>query len=286
MTPQFSVNDKFLGLHAAYEAASWVYFGIPMDFTVSFQPGSRFGPPRVREASYAIETYSLAQDKDLEDKDIHDAGDLELPFGNVSSSLQQIKQAARNILADNKKFFAVGGEHLVSLPLIEAVLERYPNVAVVHWDAHADLREEYMGEKLSHATVLRRVAEQLAPRHLYQFGIRSATREEARYAREHTHFHPHHVYEPLKAALPILSGRPVYVTIDLDVIDPAFLPGTGTPEPGGISSEEALNAVRLLSELNVVGMDLVEAMPASDISQRTAVLAAKMVRESLLAIAY
>lgn len=284
MTADFTKTDRFLGMNAGPKDADVVYFGIPMDFTVSFQPGSRFGPARVREASYAIETYSLAQDKDLEDLSVCDAGDLELPFGNVQESLGRIRAAASSILKAKQRFFALGGEHLVTLPLMQAVVEQYPDIAVVHWDAHADLREEYMGESLSHATVLRRVSELLKPKHLYQFGIRSATRDEVAYANEHVHFHPHQVLRPLEACLDELKDRPVYVTIDIDVIDPAFMPGTGTPEPGGISSGEALQAIRLLSQLNVVSMDLVEAMPAHDLSQRSAVLAAKLVREGLLAI--
>ncbi|MCL5117019.1 MAG: agmatinase [Firmicutes bacterium] len=284
MSSLFSRSDRFLGMNASLQSAQWVYFGIPMDFTVSFQPGSRFGPARVREASYAIETYSLAQDRDLEDLAIHDAGDLELPFGNVGESLNRIREAADWVLEQDRRFFALGGEHLVTLPLIQAMVKRYPDLAVVHFDAHADLRDDYLGEKLSHATVLRRVSELLKPRHLYQFGIRSATRDEVQYAKTHVNFHPHEVLRPLEGRLEELKGRPIYVTIDIDVIDPAFMPGTGTPEPGGISSGEALEAVRLLSQLNVVGMDLVEAMPAHDVSQRSAVLAAKLVREGLLAI--
>ncbi len=283
---EFSRTDRFLGMNAPLQEAELVYFGIPMDFTVSFQPGSRFGPARVREASYAIETYSLAQDRDLEETSVHDAGDLELPFGNVEQSLAHIYDAADSILSRGSRFFALGGEHLVSLPLVQAVVKRYPDLAVIHFDAHADLREDYLGEKLSHATVLRRITEHLKPKHLYQFGIRSATRDEVAFARQHVHFHPHEVLRPLQERLGELKGRPVYVTIDIDVIDPAFMPGTGTPEPGGISSGEALEAIRLMRELDVVSMDLVEAMPAHDLSQRSAVLAAKMVREGLLAITH
>lgn len=283
---EFARTDRFLGMNAPLQEAEVVYFGIPMDFTVSFQPGSRFGPARVREASYAIETYSLAQDRDLEEISVHDAGDLELPFGNVEQSLAHIYDAADSILSRGSRFFALGGEHLVSLPLVQAVVKRYPDLAVVHLDAHADLREDYLGEKLSHATVLRRICEHLKPKHVYQFGIRSATRDEVAFARQHVHFHPHEVLRPLQERLGELKGRPVYVTIDIDVIDPAFMPGTGTPEPGGISSGEALEAIRLMHELDVVSMDLVEAMPAHDLSQRSAVLAAKMVREGLLAITH
>ena len=284
MTTPFFRTDRFLGMDAEFARAAWVYFGIPMDFTVSFQPGSRFGPARVREASYAIETYSMAQDRDLEELAAHDAGEVELPFGNVAESLLRINQAAETVLGADKKFFALGGEHLVTLPLIQAAVKRYPDLVVVHFDAHADLRDDYMGESLSHATVLRRVCEWIQPGHLYQFGIRSATREEVRFAREFGHFYPHEVVRPLKQVLGELQGKPVYVTMDIDVIDPAFMPGTGTPEPGGISSREALEAVALLKGLNVVSMDLVETMPAHDLSQRSAVLAAKLVREALVAI--
>lgn len=284
MTTPFFRTDRFLGMDADFARAAWVYFGIPMDFTVSFQPGSRFGPARVREASYAIETYSMAQDRDLEELAAHDAGEVELPFGNVAESLLRINQAAETVLGADKKFFALGGEHLVTLPLIQAVVKRYPDLVVVHFDAHADLRDDYMGESLSHATVLRRVCEWIQPGHLYQFGIRSATREEVRFAREFGHFYPQEVVRPLKQVLGELQGKPVYVTMDIDVIDPAFMPGTGTPEPGGISSREALEAVALLKGLNVVSMDLVETMPAHDLSQRSAVLAAKLVREALVAI--
>lgn len=284
MTTPFFRTDRFLGMDADFARAAWVYFGIPMDFTVSFQPGSRFGPARVREASYAIETYSTAQDRDLEELAAHDAGEVELPFGNVAESLLRINQAAETVLGADKKFFALGGEHLVTLPLIQAVVKRYPDLVVVHFDAHADLRDDYMGESLSHATVLRRVCEWIQPGHLYQFGIRSATREEVRFAREFGHFYPQEVVRPLKQVLGELQGKPVYVTMDIDVIDPAFMPGTGTPEPGGISSREALEAVALLKGLNVVSMDLVETMPAHDLSQRSAVLAAKLVREALVAI--
>ncbi len=285
MADWFYRTDRFLGMNSGWPAADWIYFGIPMDFTASFQPGSRFGPARVRESSYAVETYSWAQDRDLETLNIHDAGDLELPFGNVLASLDRIRDAADSVLAEGKRFFGLGGEHLVTLPLVEAVLKRYPDLVVVHWDAHADLRDQYMGERLSHATVLRRVAERLQPGHLYQFGIRSGTADEARFAQKHTRLYPHEVLRPLTEVMDELRGRPVYVTIDIDVVDPAFMPGTGTPEPGGISSQEALAALRALSQLTVVSMDLVEAMPAHDMSQRSGVLAAKMVREGLLAIA-
>ena len=275
---------RFLGMTAGEATAQWVYFGVPMDFTASFLPGSRFGPARIREASYALETYSPVLERDLSELAVADLGDLEFAFGNTSGALDRISRTAREILGHGQRFLAVGGEHLITLPLLRSVVQQYPDVVVIHWDAHADLRDTYLGDPYSHATVLRRVAEIIRPGNLYQFGIRSATREEMEYARAHSHLYLESVREPLARVLPELMGRPLYVTIDLDVIDPGAFPGTGTPEPGGISAAEAFEGLRLLSGRNVVGMDLVEAMPLQDVSQRTALLAAKMVRDALLNI--
>lgn len=281
---EFHRGERFLGMSAAPDQAQWVVFGIPMDFTASLQPGSRFGPPRIREASWGLETFSVAQGRDLETVAVYDAGDLELPFGNVPASLEKIGAAATRILEGGQRFLALGGEHLVSLPLVAALVKRHPDLVVMHWDAHADLRMEYAGEALSHATVLRRVSELIAPGHLWQFGIRSGTAEEVAYARREQHFYPHEVLRPLEAVWPQLVGRPIYFTMDIDVIDPAFLPGTGTPEPGGISAGEALLALQRLQGLDIVSMDVVETMPLHDHSQRSALLAAKIVREALLAV--
>ncbi|MCL6561585.1 MAG: agmatinase [Firmicutes bacterium] len=277
--------DHFLGMEASFREADWCLFGVPMDTTASFQPGSRFGPARIREASWALETYALEADRDLADLKLHDLGDLELPIGNLQESLARIGEAAYHLLELGKRFVAVGGEHLVTLPLVQAVVKRYPDLVVVHWDAHADLREEYLGQALSHATVLRRVCEWIQPGHLYQFGIRSATPDEVRYARRNHHFYPQEVLAPLRTCRAELEGRPIYLTIDVDVIDPAFMPGTGTPEPGGISAREALQALGVLRGLEVVAMDVVETMPAHDTSQRSALLAAKLIRDALAWIA-
>jgi agmatinase len=275
--------DRFMAFDGG-EQAPWVLFGIPMDFTASFQPGSRFAPPRIREASYGIETYSPLLDRDLVDVEIGDLGDLELPIGNVKTSLEHIETAARTILDRGQRWIALGGDHLVTLPLIRAAHARWPDLVVVHWDAHADLRDHYLGEPLSHAAVLRRVVEVVGRDRVWQFGIRSGTREEMAYARDHTRLFPGAVLEPLREARAAWAGRPVYLTLDVDVIDPAFMPGTGTPEPGGISSREAFLAIHALDGLNLVGADIVETMPMADVSQRTAILAAKLVRELALVV--
>jgi agmatinase len=272
----------FMAATGDYGAARAVLFGAPMDFTVSFRPGTRLGPQKIREVSSGLEEYSPQLDRELGEVPFYDAGDLVLPLGNVAACLQLIRQAAALIVDDGKIPLLLGGEHLVSLPAISAVHARHPDLAVVHFDAHADLRSDYAGEANSHATVMRRVLEVVGADNLYQFGVRSGTRAEFAYAREHIHSFPFAVTEALPAVLPELSGRPVYVSLDIDVVDPAFAPGTGTPEPGGCTSREILAAIHLLGQLDIVGFDLVEVAPVYDQSERTSLLAAKILRELIL----
>ncbi|CAA7599940.1 agmatinase [Acididesulfobacillus acetoxydans] len=273
----------FMGADAPYEEAKAVILGIPMDFTVSFRPGARLGPLSIRNVSAGIEEYSVYQDKDLADCVYRDLGDLSLPCGNVQRSLQIIEKACHILLADGKFPIFLGGEHLVSYPLLRSFRQQYPDLRVLHFDAHADLREDYLGERDSHATVMRQVAGLFAEKRLYQFGIRSGTKEEFAFAREHTYMHIDEVLGPLKETLAELTGYPLYVTLDIDVVDPAYAPGTGTQEPGGCTSREILTALRSLAGQKVVGFDLVEVLPALDASERTALLAAKIVREVILA---
>ncbi|MBE1443549.1 agmatinase [Paenibacillus sp. OAS669] len=269
-----------------YEASRAVIYGMPMDFTVSFRPGSRFGPPRIREVSIGLEEYSPYLDKSLEDMKYFDAGDLLLPFGNAARSLDIIGEYVRGLLNDGKFPLGLGGEHLCSWPIFREVYAKYPDLAIVHFDAHADLREQYEGEPLSHSTPLRKAAELMGGRNIYQFGIRSGSREEFRYARENINFHPFEVLEPLKKVLPELAGRPIYLTIDIDVLDPSCAPGTGTAEAGGITSKELLAAIHAMAaaNLNVVGADVVEVAPAYDPTEQTQIVAAKLIREILLGL--
>ncbi|KKC48523.1 MULTISPECIES: agmatinase [Paenibacillus] len=267
-----------------YEASRAVIYGMPMDFTVSFRPGSRFGPARIREVSIGLEEYSPYLDRSLEEIEYFDAGDLLLPFGNAARSLDIIGEFVAGILADGKMPVGLGGEHLVSWPIFQEVYKKYPDLAIIHFDAHADLRESYEGEPLSHSTPLRKAAGLMGGKNIYQFGIRSGSREEWQYARENINFHPFEVLEPLKKALPELAGRPVYLTIDIDVLDPSAAPGTGTAEAGGITSKELLEAVHAIAKsgVNVVGCDLVEVAPAYDPTEQTQIVASKVIREMLL----
>lgn len=283
ITPDAYAGSRFLAAGPC-DAARVVLFGVPMDFTASFRPGSRFGPQAIRQASVVLETYSPALDGDLMDVTFCDAGDLALPFGNVPQAVQAIESYADGVHRAGHIPFALGGEHLISLPLVRAAHRRFPDLAVIHIDAHADLRTDYEGEVLSHATPFRLIAEHIGPRNVYSFAIRSGTAEEFRYARKALNFFPFALEAPLKEVADALRGRPVYVSIDIDVLDPAFAPGTGTPEPEGLSPQELFSAVRRLaaSGVTLVGADVVEVAPAYDPSGRTAVVAAKLVRELLI----
>lgn len=273
---------KFIESQRENGDVSHVIFGVPFDGTTSFFPGTRLGPARVREVSDGIETYSPLLDRDLLDRRYFDAGDLDLPFGNPGAVLDRVERATRTIVDEGKKPLMLGGEHLVSLGAIRALHEAYPDLVVVQFDAHADLREDYLGEPLSHATVMRHTARLIGPNNLFQFGIRSGTREEFAFGRDETRFFPHSVLPALEKVMDELRGRPIYLTIDIDVLDPSVAPATGTPEPGGGTFQEIQAAIFLFDELNVVGCDLVELCPPAEQGVVTALVAAKIVRELIL----
>ncbi|ONI44390.1 agmatinase [Candidatus Epulonipiscioides gigas] len=274
-------GPKFITCEAEFEESSIVIFGAPFDGTTSFRPGTRFAPMTIRADSMGIETYSPYQEADLEDKKICDLGDLNFPFGNTKRVLKKISKMTNNILENGKKPFLLGGEHLVSLGVIEALAEKYSDLCVIHFDAHTDLREDYLGEKLSHASVIKRIWDILGDGRIFQFGIRSGTKEEFMFAKEHTHLNKFNA-STLKEILPMLEGKKIYLTIDLDVLDPSIFPGTGTPEPGGMSFNKFLKSLLSLKELEFVGADIVELSPHYDQSGVSTAVACKVVREVLL----
>lgn len=278
-------GNVFIKSHPNYEESKAVLYGMPMDWTVSYRPGSRFGPARIREVSIGLEEYSPYLDRELDDVKFFDAGDIPLPFGNAQKSLDEIEGFVKRVLADGKIPVGMGGEHLVSWPVMKAVYEKYNDLAIIHFDAHTDLRTEYEGEPLSHSTPIRKIAEHIGPNNVYSFGIRSGMKEEFDWARENgMHISKFEVLEPLKEVLPSLAGRNVYVTIDIDVLDPAHAPGTGTVDCGGITSKELLASIHAIagSDVNVVGFDLVEVAPIYDSSEMTANTASKLLREMIL----
>ncbi len=273
----------FIGCDCEYDEAKIVLFGAPFDSTTSFRPGTRFASSAIRNESFGIETFSPYQDKDLLDCKVFDSGDLELPFGSPEQALKDIEDTASQILDDGKIPFMIGGEHLVTLGEFRAVAKKYPDVHIIHFDAHCDLRDDYLGVKLSHACVLRRCHDIVGDGRIFQFGIRSGDRDEFEFAKTHTCLHRFDL-ETLEETVERLKGKPVYFTLDLDVLDPSEFPGTGTPEAGGVSFKELHKAVMLLSRLNIVGLDMNELSPVYDPSGRSTALACKLLREILLAI--
>ena len=277
-------TQTFIGCDASFEDAAVLLIGAPFDGTTSYRPGTRFAPPQIRIDSYGLETYSPYLDRDMEDYAIGDVGDIELPFGNTQKALASIHDAVNHIVSAAKKPLMIGGEHLVSLPALEAIHRRYPDVHVIHFDAHTDLREDYLGEKLSHATVLRRAWDFLGDGRIFQFGIRSGTKTEFEWAKSHTHLNKFDATS-LAHILPSLKGKPIYLTIDLDVLDPSLFSGTGTPEPGGMTMNAFLDALMLLQGHNLVGADVVELSPHYDASGVSTAVACKVIREVALLLA-
>ena len=277
--------ETFIGCDAEYEEAKVVLFGAPFDSTTSFRPGARFGSAAIRHESFGIETYSPYQDKDLEDTKVFDCGDLELCFGLAELALSDIEKRADEILTDGKMPLLIGGEHLVTLGAVRAAIKKYPDMHIIHFDAHADLRDDYLGAKLSHACVMRRCQELLGDGKIHQFCIRSGERAEFAFAKEHTDMHPFS-FEGLKEVVEDLKKKnvPVYFTIDLDCMDSSVFPGTGTPEAGGVSFMELLHAILEVAKTNLIAADVNELAPILDASGMSTATACKVVRELILAI--
>ena len=276
--------ETFLECDKEYEDANTIVFGAPFDSTTSFRPGTRFGSDAIRRESYGLESYSPYQDRDLRDALVMDAGDLLLPMGDTGKVLTAIEQCTESILKDHKRPFMVGGEHLVTLGAFRAVHRYFPDIQVIHFDAHTDLREDYLGVSLSHACVLRRCYELTGDGAIHQFAIRSGEREEFLFGKKHTDLHPFS-FEGLEDTIKALGQKPVYFTLDLDVLDPSVFPGTGTPEPGGVSFEELRRAATFVCQnLNVVAADVNELSPHYDQSGASTAVACKIVREMLLAL--
>ena len=277
--------ENFIGCDCDYEQSRMVLYGAPFDSTTSFRPGARFGPSAMRHESFGLETYSPYQDADLTDCAVFDSGDLELCFGSAQAALEDIEARAAGILQDGKFPLLLGGEHLVTLGAVRAAVKRYPQLHIIHFDAHADLRDDYLGAKLSHACVLRRCHELTGDGRIHQFCIRSGEREEFRFARSHTDMHPFG-FDGLEQTVSILREQraPVYFTIDLDCLDPSAFPGTGTPEAGGVSFLQLLEAIRTVCAADVVGADVNELAPMLDPSGVSTAAACKVLRELILAL--
>lgn len=281
---KFKKNTSvFQSCDKEYNESSVVIFSSPMDATCSFRPGTRFAGPAIRTESMGLEWYSPYMDMDLKNYNTCDIGDLDLPVGDVEADLKVISSVTKKIINDGKKAMMIGGEHLVTLGTIREYAKKYPNLHIIHFDAHTDLREDFLGRKLSHATVLRRCYDLLGDGRIYQFGIRSGDSSEFNWAKEgHTHLRKFDLVG-LEQCIQNLKDVPVYITIDLDVLDPSIFPGTGTPEAGGITYKELQDAILNMRGLNqIVGADIVELSPHYDHSGVSTAVACKVLREMVL----
>lgn len=271
----------FIGCDNEYNESRIVIFGAPFDSTTSYRPGTRFASAAIRNESYGIETYSPYLDKDLEDIKVFDGGDLELSFGSPDKALDDIEDYTKQVVNDGKIPFMIGGEHLVTLGAVRALAKEYRDLHIIHFDAHADLREEYLGVHFSHATVMRRCHDLVGDGKIFQFGIRSGDREEFEWGKEHVTTCKFN-FATLEDTIEQLKGKPVYFTLDLDVLDPSQFPGTGTPEAGGVTFIELMYAIQKVMKLNIVGLDMNELSPTYDQSGASTALACKLLREILL----
>lgn len=278
-------ETNYISANASFEKSRGGILGCPYDGSASFRPGARFGPSAIRRASWGIETFSPYFQRDLSQCSIHDMGDLELPLGEKKASLDLIRMALRKILSGKKFPILLGGDHLITLPIIEEIFPIYPRLHLLQIDAHADLREDYLGESLSHSTVMKRVIERLGEGRLFQIGIRSGVEEEFRFARKMKSIVSLDS-GALSSLIKRLRNQPVYITLDLDVIDPSLLPGVGTPEPGGLCFQEFISLLRTLQPLHVVGFDIVELTPDYDLTQISSITASVILREMILAFCF
>jgi agmatinase len=278
------VSPKFIACDRSLSEARIVVYGVPFEGRVNLRKGADAGPRDLRLASDSIETYSPVLDRDLEDLALADIGDCELPDG--APPREQLDAAREQIAAwwrPGLLPFMLGGDHTATVPVIEAIAPAIPNLKILQLDAHPDLREEFLGERYNYASAMARVMDTVPPERVYQVGMRTGAREE--YTRRRPSFLPllaGHPVDVVRRLLPELRGHPLYVTIDVDVLDPSEAPGTGSPEPGGLRVPELVEIVRMLDGCDVVGGDLVEVAHAWDPSGRTGIAASWVIREALL----
>ena len=276
------VDLSFQSCNSEYKDARVVIFSVPLDTTTSFRPGTRFAGNAIRVDSIGVEWYSPYQNLSLKDYKTCDIGDLDLPVGDAITSLHVIESMTDKILNDNKTPIMVGGEHLASYATIHSCYKKHKDLRVIHFDAHTDLRESFLGMKYSHATFLRHCHEFLGDERIFSFGIRSGDKEEFLWAKEHIYMQKFNL-DSLDEVISKIKEYPVYITIDLDVLDPSIFPGTGTPEAGGITYKELLNAILNFKKLhNIVGIDIMELSPYLDSSGVSNAVAAKTLRELVL----
>ena len=276
-------EPRFIACRATLGDARIAVFGIPFEGSVNLRHGADRGPTDLRLASDSIETYSPALRRDLEDLAMADLGDCELGSGTPREQLARAREEIRQFWRPGIRPVMLGGDHMATLPVIEVLAPAIPELRVLQLDAHPDLREEFLGERYNYASAMARVMDVVAPERVWQVGMRTGAREE--YDGKAPHVFPAHAVHPVEAVraiVPELRGHPLYVTIDVDVLDPADAPGTGSPEPCGLRAAELVEIVRMLEPCSIVGTDLVEVAHAWDPSARTGITASWILREAIL----
>lgn len=269
------LDKNFIGSKDDYLSSDIVMLGMPYDCTCSNRAGTRFAPQQIRVESVGIETYSPYFDFDISDIDFYDVGDLEFPFGNAKKMLDIVYDNVKSIYKDNKKLLGVGGEHLVTLGSIKAISKYYDNLAVIQFDAHTDLREQYLGEKLTHSGVMYQIANIIGYENIAQIGIRSGEKDEFKIMQKYG------TYKKNYSELDKFKNKNIFITIDLDVLDPSLMSGVGTPEAGGFSYNQLIDWLKYLKNFNIIGLDIVELAPDIDITKVSTATACKLIRECL-----
>lgn len=268
-------------VRSALGDAAVAIVGMPLDRSSSFIPGTRFGPEVARIGSVNIESFSPYLKSDAARLPVCDCGDLS--FGSVQPEavFEEIRQAVRGHLRAGRRVLAVGGEHSITPAIVAELVRDYSDLCVIQFDAHSDLRDEFLGDRWSHATAIRRVLDLVPRSRVFQLGIRSFSRAEEM---TETNLFPFAVLEPVEAVRREIGNRPVYLTLDVDVLDPSVLPDVQTPQPGGVSYHELVRALTALSTLNVVGADVVEFCPRGPHPTAGAPVVAELVREMAIII--
>ena len=275
----------FMGAQRGIDQSRVSLLGVPYDGTCCFRPGARFGPSAIREDSYGIETYCPQLDLDLEDINFTDIGSLDVPLGDAKLTLDYIRDATDILLKKNLKPLIIGGEHSITSGVIKSLITNYPDLIMLQLDAHADLRDEWLGSKLSHACTMKRCLEILPSKKIFQIGIRSGTKSEFLEMNNSKRLIQHTLGENAKSleeALKSFKGRPIYLTFDLDWFDPSIMPGTGTPEPGGYFWGDFAAIIDVIKSHNLIGADVVELSPKLDNTGISSILAAKVIRSLIM----
>lgn len=259
-----------------YETADIILLGIPLDVTVSFRTGTRFAPSAIREISWHLEDYNYLTDEDILDVPFFDMGDLHLT-GDLDNNLDEIRSVIKRILDDRKISLSIGGEHLITFPIIQTMSEVYHDLHIVVLDAHTDLSNEYRNMQISHANVMKLVYDIVGRERLFMFGTRAGTKEDKQFMNTNifSSYNPPDTFTMKK-----LKNKPVYISIDMDVLDPSIAPGVTTPEPLGWKYEELYETIKKFSGFKkIVGIDITEICPHYDPAGITSLIGAKVVRE-------